>query len=125
MVHSHQMQLEYLLFDFNDDESGSCSFDSLALVLPIRLPALIHEVETVLTWAHRHFGALLNAGDEGEWNFELQAADEHDVPLEINYDVERARVALPSACGRVTLALTISGSAAFGAAFRDAFPEAE
>lgn len=119
------MQLEYLLFDFTDDEAGSCSFDSVASVLPARLPALVHEIETVLNWAHREFGAPPAAADEGEWNFELQAVGEHDVPLEIDYDVERARVSMPPASGRVTLALTISGSPAFDAAFREAFPASE
>lgn len=119
------MQLEYLIFDFTDDEAGSCSFDSVASVLAARLPAPIHEIEAVLGWAHRQFGPPAAAADEGEWDFELQAADAQDVPLAINYDIERARVSLPPASGRVTLALTISGSSAFGEAFRNAFPESD
>lgn len=119
------MQLEYLLFDFADDEAGSCSFDSLASVLPARLPVLIHEIETVLGWAHRQFGPPSTTGDEGEWDFELQAADEHDAPLEIKYDIDRSRVSMSPASGRVTVALTISGSSSFGAAFKEAFPESE
>jgi hypothetical protein len=120
------MQLDYLLFDFTDEESGSCSFDAMASVLPAKLPALIHEIEAVLGWACREFGAPSAAADEGEWDFELQALGEQDVPLEITYDVERARVSVQQGLrGRVTLALTLSGSHAFGAAFREAFPDSD
>jgi hypothetical protein len=118
------MQLDYLLFDFTDDEAGSCSFDAMASVLPARLPALIDEIEAVLGWAYREFGAPSAAADEGEWGFELQAMGEHEGPLEIAYDFERAGVSIPQGLGgRVTLALTLSGSHAFGSAFRNAFPD--
>ena len=119
------MQLDYLLFDFTDEESGSCSFDALASVLPAQLPPLIHEVEAVLGWASREFGAPWGDGaGDGEWDFALQAIGEQDVALEIGYDVERGRVLMPHApAGRVTLALTVTGSRAFGAAFRQAFPD--
>lgn len=125
MVHPREMELQYLLFDFTDDEAGACSFDSLASVLPARLPVLLHEIEAVLAWAHREFGAPTTAADDGDWNFELQADGEDDVPMDINYDIERARVSMPAASGRVTLALTITGSRAFGAAFKDAFPDSD
>ena len=118
------MQLDYLLFDFTDEEAGSCSFDAMASVLPARLPAAIQEIEAVLGWANREFDAPAAASDEGEWDFELQAVGEPDVPLEISYDFDSARVSMPPGFkGRVTLALTISGSRAFGEAFRQAFPE--
>ena len=59
-------------------------------------------------------------------DFELQATLEPDTPLPIAYDVEHARIALPPVPpGRITIALTLSGSRAFGAAFREAFPEAD
>lgn len=118
------MHLEYLLFDFTDDDTGACSFDAMASVLTPRLPALAREVETVLAWAHRAFGSPSGAGDEGGWDFELQATLEPDTPLPITYDAQSARLSLaPPAEGRVTLALTLTGSSAFGAAFHDTFPE--
>lgn len=118
--------LDYLLFDATDEESGSCSFDAMASVAPDRLPALLHEVEAVLDWAVRGFGAPAAGGDDGEWDFALQAADAQDRALDIAFDAERARVVLrDGSAGRVTLALTVSGSARFAGAFRDAFPEAD
>ncbi|TFZ03076.1 hypothetical protein EZ313_17845 [Ramlibacter henchirensis] len=118
------MKLEYLLFDFTDEETGSCSFDAMASVLPTRLPGVLDEIRAVLSWAYREFGPPSALGQEGEWDFEVQASVEDDVPLKITYDVERARFSmLPAPAGRVTLALTISGSRAFGEAFREAFPE--
>ncbi len=118
------MQLDYLIFDSTDEETGSCSFDAMASVLADRLPALIGEVDAVLAWAHREFGAPQAAADEGEWDYELQAVGESDVPLEVSYDFERERVSMPLGLrGRMTITLTLSGSRAFGEAFREAFPD--
>ena len=118
-------QLNYLLFDFTDEEDGACSFDALASVLPPRLAPLVGEVEAVLGWASREFGAPPAAGGEGEWDFALHALGDADVPLEIAYDAQQGRVVMPSTpAGRVTLALTVTGTAAFGEAFRHAFPDA-
>jgi hypothetical protein len=116
------MPLDYLIFDPTDEEDGACSFDAMASVLPDRLPSLLREVEAVLAWAHRAFGA---ADPEGEWDFELQATGEGGEPVAVSYDGARAQVALPQApAGRLTLALTVTGSAAFADAFRTAFPDA-
>ena len=117
------MQLEYLLFDTTDEENGACSFDAMASVLPARVPALMDEVEAVLRWVYHDFGAPSAAEDGGEWDFELQAVDEHDVPFEISYDFNCGRVSMQQVTGRLTLVLTLSGSRSFGAAFRDAFPD--
>lgn len=120
------MHLEYLLFDFTDDDTGACSFDAMASVDASRIPPLLHEIEAVLAWSHRGFGPASGAGDEGEWDFELQATLEPDTLLPIAYGVERARIDLPRVpAGRITITLTLSGSRAFGAAFREAFPEAD
>ena len=117
------MQLEYLLFDFADEENGSC-FDAMASVLPAGLVPLVAEVEAVLGWAHREFGAPWAGGVLAERDFDLHAVDEDDAPLQVGYDARSERVTL-AAPGRVTLTLTVSGSRAFGAAFRGAFPESD
>jgi hypothetical protein len=118
------MQLDYLLFDLTDEESGACSFDAMASVRPARLPALLHEVEAVLRWAHGEFGAPRD--DEGEWDYELQAVNGEDVPLEIRYNSGHIEVSMPHApAGRVTATFTLTGSRAFGEAFISAFPPSE
>lgn len=118
------MDLAYLLFDFTDEESGACSFDALASVTRARVPALLAEVQAVLAWAHREFGVPAGTGEEdGEWAYALEAADEREAPLAIRYEVREARVCLDEEPQRVTLAFTLSGSGAFGAAFREAFTE--
>jgi hypothetical protein len=121
------MKLEYLLFDFTDDESGSCSFDAMASVLPAHLPGLLAEVGAVLGWAHRGFGAPAAAPDAGEWDFELQALGADDAPLEIAYEIAGGILFSrpPATAGRVTLALAISGSRQFCSALREAFPGSE
>ena len=116
--------LDYLLFDFSDEEGGAGSFDAMASVLPDRLPALICEIETVLRWAHREFGAP--CADEGDWDFELQATCAPDAPLNAVYDAACGRLSLSPDCdARTTLSLTLSGSHAFCQAFRHAFPAAD
>ncbi|MGE4242373.1 hypothetical protein [Ramlibacter sp.] len=115
------MQLEYLLFDTSDEEDGACSFDALASVLATHRAGLGAEVEAVLGWAYRAFGSPLADQDGGDWDFDLQAVDDDDEPLAIAYDVARGQVAMPQGCGRVTVALTLSGSRAFADAFREAF----
>jgi hypothetical protein len=117
------MELQYLLFDFTDEEGGACSFEAMASVLPAGLGPLLREVEAVLAWAYGDFGAPSAAEDGGEWDFDLHAANENDAPLAVAYDVRSARVLLAAAPGRVTLTLTVTGSRAFGTAFRDAFPD--
>lgn len=119
------MHLDYLIFDCTDEEDGSCSFDAMASVAADRLPALLREVEAVLAWAHRGFGAPAGEQVEREWDFELQASGGHDVELAVAYDARRAQVTIDAASTvRVTLAFTVSGSATFAHAFREAFPAA-
>jgi hypothetical protein len=117
------MTLDYLLFDFSDEDSGRGSFDAMASVEVARLPALFAEVATVLRWARRSFGSADEAGDEGEWDFALQAADEHGKPLELALDANTGAASLGDTPprGRVTVTFTLSGSAAFCAALRDEF----
>ena len=118
------MPLDYLLFDFSDEEGGSGSFDAMASVLPDRLPALAGEIEAVLRWAHREFAAP--SADEGDWDFELQATCEPGTPLDAAYDAASGRLSLSPYCeGRATLSLTLSGSRAFCEAFLRAFPASD
>ncbi|MBK0392705.1 hypothetical protein [Ramlibacter algicola] len=117
------MHLDYLLFDSTDEPGGSCSFDALASVLPARMPALCEEIAAVLGWAHRSFGAPSAFEDADGWDFHLQGSGEHDEPLQMDYDFARNRVVMPPPRGRVTIALTVSGSPAFASAFSEAFAE--
>jgi hypothetical protein len=117
------MQLQYLDFDFSDEDSGRGSFDAMAAVDPSRLAALLAEVGAVLRWAARAWGPAGALQDEGEWDYELQGTIEPDTPLELAYDERRAEVSLPlvPAGSLVTLTLTVSGSPAFCHGFRGAF----
>jgi hypothetical protein len=107
------MELHYLDFDF----------DAMASVRPDRLQPLLEEVAAVLRWAHAAFGPAASVDDGGDWDFELQAVAEPDRPLAIRYDAASRAVEL-APCGaadRVTLTLTLGGSAAFCDACREAF----
>jgi hypothetical protein len=117
------MQLQYLDFDFSDEESGRGSFDAMASVLPDRAPAVLAEIATVLRWAVGAFGPGGLSGDDGEWDYEVQGIAEPRTPLKVTYDEASDEVSLAPAGGsaRVTLTLTLTGSAAFCEAFRERF----
>ena len=110
------MQLHYLLFDFSDEESGHGSFDAMATVRPDRLPALLTEVSAVLRWAHGMFGPAGAAGEEGEWDFDLQATGETGEALQVGID-RTGEVSFPPevavAATTVTVTLTLGGSSSF------------
>lgn len=118
------MQLQYLDFDFSDEESGRGSFDAMASVVPARLPAPLDEIAAVLRWANETFGAAGALQDEGEWDYELQALAEPATPLQIAYDESAGALSLgpaADASSRITLTLTLSGSPGFCDAFRASF----
>jgi hypothetical protein len=123
LVHACAMQLQYLDFDFSDEDTGRGSFDAMASVLPDRLPALLAEIAAVLRWAVGAFGPGGALGDEGEWDYDLQGVIEPGAPLTISFDQGSGEVSLTPASGtaRTTLTLTLSGSAAFCEAFRERF----
>ena len=93
--------LHYLDFDYSEDDAGCATWDAMASVRPAQLGAVQAEVALVLHWAQQEFADGHGPLDEGgEWD--------HDV-LSIEED------------GRHTLTLTISGTPAFGAAWRSRF----
>ena len=117
------MQLQYLDFDFSDEDSGRGSFDAMAAVDASRLPALLADIQSVLRWAVRAWGPPGALQDEGEWDYELQGTIEPGTPLDLAYDERRGEVSLPSVPPGelVTLTLTLSGSPAFCQSLREAF----
>lgn len=97
------MQLDYLDFDFSDEEDGRGSFDAMASVTGERTAALRAEIDAVLAWAGEVFGPNADAGDDGEWDYEVSETVE------------------AGAASRNTVTFTLSGSPAFCDAFRDKF----
>lgn len=126
-MHACAMQLHYLDFDFSDEDSGRGSFDAMASVLAERLPPLLAEIAAVLRWAAGAFGPAGALDDAGEWDYALQGVIEPATPLDARYDEARGEVVLAPAvpaAARATLTLTLSGSPAFCAAFRERFDAA-
>jgi hypothetical protein len=117
------MPLQYLDFDFSDEDSGRGSFDAMASVVASRLPALLAEIATVLRWAGGAFGPAGTLQDEGEWDYALQAFAEPDTPLDVSYEEGSGRVLLAHQdhAALTTLTLTLTGSPGFCEAFRQAF----
>ncbi|MEQ6437918.1 hypothetical protein V8Z74_23305 [Comamonas sp. w2-DMI] len=117
------MALDYLDFDYSEDEEGTGTWDAMASVGAARVPALAAEVERLLRWASRDFKGRQGAVDEGgDWDYDLQAQDDAGQPLTARFDEASGRLALEaSATGRTTVTLSLSGSSWFGEALRSAF----
>lgn len=119
------MQLQYLDFDFSDEDTGRGSFDAMASVSPDRLPALLAEIASVLRWSVDTFGSCAARDvrdDVAEWDHALQAVAEPDLPLDIVYDEGRGEVVVGSGgAAYITVTFTLSGSPAFCDAFGAAF----
>lgn len=116
--------LDYLDFDYSEDDEGTGTWDSMACPQPQQLSALYAEIDQLLTWAHRQFPGRRGPREEGgDWDWELQAQHEDGTPLTLAYDGASARLQAPIALPgeRVTVTLTLSGSPAFGEALHEAF----
>ena len=119
------MPLQYLDFDYSEDDEGKGTWDAMASVTPAHLPALRAELETVLCWALRAFAGQRAPLDEGgEWDFDLQTLHEGAAPDQWHCDEVSGQITVtPGASGqtRHTVTLSLSGTAAFGAALRERF----
>ncbi|MPM31362.1 hypothetical protein SDC9_77917 [bioreactor metagenome] len=123
LISAVPQSLDYLIFDYSEDEEGHATWDAMASAPAPRVAALASEVEQVLQWATRRFAGQRGALDDGgDWDFDLQAQDDDGTPLAAGFDAASGRLTLQaSASGHTTVSLSISGNAQFAAAFGDAF----
>jgi hypothetical protein len=119
------MTLQYLDFDYCEDEHGHGTFEAMASVPAARLTVLQAEIALVLDWAHATFSQQRAPLEEGgEWDYLLQGQQEWTVPETLAYDeLTRRFSSQPGSAGppRHTVTLALSGSAQFCQAFRQHF----
>ena len=117
------MRLDYLDFDYSEDEEGTGTWDAMASVTAERVPALASEIEQVLRWASRQFNGRQGSIDEGgDWDYDLQAQNDAGQALSASFDAASSRLHLAAAStGRSTVSLSLSGSMQFGDALREQF----
>ena len=117
------MTLEYLEFDYSEDEEGTGTWDAMASVKAERVPTLAAEITQLLQWAQRQFAGRQGAVEEGmDWDYDLQSQDDDGQPLPVHFDKANGQWTLQaSATGYTTVSLSLSGSTQFGDALRDAF----
>lgn len=115
--------LDYLDFDYSEDEEGTSTWDALASVSLQRLPALVSEVEALLRWALQDFSGRQGAQEEGgDWDFDLQASNDQGLALPLHWEPRPVHLHVSAAPqGHTTLALSLSGNAAFAQALRQHF----
>jgi hypothetical protein len=115
--------LDFLEFDYTEDEHGHGSFDAMAAAPEAQLARLQSEIARVLDWADAQFGAPQPLDEGGDWDCELQGMHEVATPLEVRHRRGSGLDLQPGTPGepRVTLSLTLTGTPAFCEAFRQAF----
>jgi len=115
------MAWRYLDFELSEDADGHVTLDALATVPAAQWPALLQEVASVLRWAEQDFGGQRAPLDEGgEWDVELQGAQEAVTPLVFGVDGAGGHVGAEprgTPALRYTLSLTVTGTAAFADAW--------
>ena len=116
--------LDYLIFDYSEDDEGTATWDAMASVPASRLPALLDEVRQVLHWADQQFPQQRGALDEGaSWDFDLSLATTsgHDLALSAQgLPLVLQHAPLPAG-EALTLTLTLTGRPAFTEALHHRF----
>ena len=119
------MNLDYLDFEYSEDEDGNGTWDAMASVSDSRWNALLSEVQQVLQWASRDFGGRRAPLDDGgDWDYDLSVQeDDNGRPLQIRWNSKSASIEAdsPQPGSYSTLTLTLTGNARFGDALRQAF----
>ena len=119
------MALDYLDFEYSEDEDGNGTWDAMASVPEQRWDALLDEVRQVLQWAQQDFRGRRAPLDEGgDWDFDLSAQDDDNGrALRVRWDPTVAAIVAdtPQAGGYTTLTLTLTGNTTFGDALREVF----
>ena len=117
--------LQYLDFEFSEDEHGLGTFDAMASTRVQQVEAVRAEIARVLDWAHTAFpGACGSLDDGAEWDFCLQAQQEWTALEALAYDIRSRQLSSRLGSPGVslhTVTLSISGSPQFCEAFRERF----
>ncbi len=119
------MVLNYLDFDYCEDEQGWGTFDAVASTLAAQVAAVQAEIIQVLNWAHTAFpNAQAPLDDGGEWDFNLQGQQEWTAHEALHYHPGTRQITAllsPAGPNRHTVTFSISGSVQFCEALRQQF----
>ena len=101
----YAMALDYLEFDYSEDEEGTGTWDAMASVKAERVQALAGEIEALLRWASQKFAGRQGPLEDGnDWDYDLQAQDDDGEPLSARFDRAAGKLELQaSATGRTTV----------------------
>lgn len=112
--------MQFLDFDYSEDELGYASWDAMASVTQERLPELCAEISALLHWALEDYPGPQGAPEDGgDWDYELtaHADDDQHSACDLHYDPATQTLVwdrpAPPQAQRLTLTLTLSGNAQF------------
>ena len=117
--------LDYLIFDYSEDDEGNATWDAMATLTAEQFAPLIDEVALVLGWAQRHFAQLRGPLDEGflwDYDLSLRADNGREIPVQVQWSPVALHYTAPTSSAELlTLTLTLSGRNDFAAAFAESF----
>ena len=77
--HIDPMTFNYLIFEASDDGEGTGTWDAMASARAADVPAVLAEVQAVLTWAEQHSpGPRGPLDDGGTWDADQQVQTDGD-----------------------------------------------
>jgi hypothetical protein len=103
-------ELHFLIFDLLDADDLSHTWQAMASVAPVRLPAVFQEVANLTAWAHAHLGSEPQPLDEGgDWDAWLQLQPDQADPctLGLHQLPGPPSLVLPADTQWVTVTLTL------------------
>ena len=81
------MTLDYLDFDYSEDEEGTGTWDAMSSVKAERVTALANELALLLRWANQKFADRQGAAEDGfDWDYDLQAQDDGVSKVLVHFD---------------------------------------
>ena len=89
--------LHYLMFEETASDGHSLTWEAMASVPPVRLPAVLDEAALVMAWASRHLGTPpCPLDDGGEWDALLNVQADGSEPGSLQWESTKGYIQPPS-----------------------------
>ena len=114
--------LHYLMFEETASDGHSLTWEAMASVPPVRLPAVLDELAEVMAWASQHLGTPPNPLDDGgEWDALLEVQTDGGPPRSLLWESTSGHIQpppIPNDTQWVTVTVTLVVRAAWAEGFQ-------